>query len=206
MTKHDIVEFLKVVAEYQRHSMPSPAIMSVWYGAISDFEKQAVYGAYSDFLQGDEGKYPLTISHITSRLQPSSDLSPADVIALARAKDTPVGLLANMAIGSFDLNNLDDHKLASRAKGFLMKLPSIKDRMKKGLYTRAEIERMVANVIDPSGETGLGFAPVNPNLPAKIEAATSTLAIEYQQDIIDPDEPITKEAAREVLKELRSQL
>ena len=65
-----------------------------------------------------------------------------EILALARLADTPLGVLAMVQIGSYDLNNQDLFYLKQRAQEVILKFDDYVARCRAGDYTRHEIETM----------------------------------------------------------------
>jgi len=86
------------------------------------------------------------------------DIKPDDLVALALAKKTPLGVLAAAWIGSFDLGNGNTIYLRGRAKEFLTELDMIIHRSNHGTFTPWELNLLKKYNIDP-------FAPLAPGFP-----------------------------------------
>jgi len=123
------------------------------------------------------GKYPAdelqaaVIKHIEDPKSGSFMPKPADIlkhingeeitvesiIAAARLATTPLGCLARIQIGSWDLDNQNDFYLKQRAEECLQLLPDWKLRAKSGDYSKHEAKVMLSRGVMPAAPFYLGF-------------------------------------------------
>ena len=113
------------------------------------------------------------------------------LIAMAKLKDCPLGILARIHIGSYDLGSPDTFYLRQRATECLQQLPEWKERAAKGDYTDHEISIMLKYGVNPSAPFANGLeAPANiPQLNLRAEAISRTENHQkLLEPVIDPDD------------------
>lgn len=64
------------------------------------------------------------------------------IVSMARTVNTPLGALAYIFIGSWDLDRLNDYKIRQRGNEFLAKLDLMLDKCKKKDFTQHELSVM----------------------------------------------------------------
>ena len=86
------------------------------------------------------------------------ELSLDMIIAAAKLKETPLGCLCSIHIGSWDLNNQDAFYLRQRAAECLQLLPQWKARAVNGDYSDHEIYVMIKYRIHPLSPFSFGLS------------------------------------------------
>lgn len=93
-----------------------------------------------------------------------------EVIALARMRNTPLGVLASIFIGSFDLQNGDSYYLRQRAEAFLKKYQEYVNRCVNGDYSSHEIAVMKKYCVDCTAPLASGLPAPTPQAVKKLKA------------------------------------
>lgn len=83
--------------------------------------------------------------------------SPEELITLAKLANTPLGVIAKIKIGSFDLHNQKMQYLKSRALEILSNFENTIQRCVDGDYTSHEIETMIKYRVDPRSKLSSGL-------------------------------------------------
>jgi len=98
------------------------------------------------------------------------------IVAAARLADTPLGVLARIHIGTWDLDNLNSFDLKQRAAECLQLLANWKARAMEGEYRDHEISMMVKHGVSPTQPFAMGLAgPQNaPKLVSRIMKVSAT--------------------------------
>lgn len=86
------------------------------------------------------------------------------IVAMARAGNTPLGIIAKIKIGSFDLSNQDAFYLRERANELLAGFDAIIDRCVNSNYDSHEIETMKKYGVDPSAPLAAGLPSPQNNI------------------------------------------
>ena len=89
--------------------------------------------------------------------------SHAEIIALAQNPTTPLGVLARIQIGSFDLNNQDSFYLRQRAGEVILKFDEYMDKCESFGYTEHELSTMAKYKVDPTMPLAKGLPSPNEN-------------------------------------------
>jgi hypothetical protein len=146
------------ISEYYGKSKLSKMALQIYFGALEKYAIEDITTAASVHLQDTEGGkfYPKAadlIKHMSG-----GELKADDIVAAARLADTPLGILARIHIGTWDLDNLNSFDLRQRAAECLQLLPEWKSRGQAGDYTDHEISIMVKHEVNPSAPFSIGFA------------------------------------------------
>ena len=112
-----------------------------------------------------------------------------EVIAMSRLADTPLGILCRIKIGTYDLDNSNDHfYLKSRAAECLELLPEWKQRAKNGEFTEHEIKMMLKHKVNPSAPFYQGLPSPTCSDQINIKAKQIYNSDEFKQLIAPPDD------------------
>ena len=121
------------------------------------------------------------IKHIEGRA-PTTD----EVISSARLANSPMGILARIHIGTWDLNNQTDmFYLRQRAEECLQLMPEWKARAMNGEYTDHELSIMLKHDISPVAPFVAGLAPPS-NTQQLLERSNDVANSKRHQLMIEP--------------------
>lgn len=135
---------------YQSKEKLSNMALKIYFSSLQNCSLEQVSEAVSRHLQDqDGGRFFPKVADIQRYIEgkiPSTD----QIIGAARLADCPMGILARMHIGTWDLNNQDAFYLRQRAEEVLRLLPEWKARANSGDYSAHELARMIHHKIDPA--------------------------------------------------------
>lgn len=157
-------ELFDKLSEYYQKPRISSMALEIYLDALSDYSlEQIKQAARAHARDPKAGKfYPKAADLIAIMSGPDlSDLSADDLVAAARNKNTPLGILARIHIGSWDLNNQDAFYLRQRATECLQLLPKWASRAERGNYSDHEISIMVKHGVDPTAGFHQGAVLIN---------------------------------------------
>lgn len=161
MNTEDKAAFSKILRftyELYDANVPSAAIMSMWWETLERFDFKEVSAAFNRHIQNiDNGTFKPKPADIIRQLEgkpPTAD----EVIALARLANTPIGCIARIQIGTWDLNNQDGFYLRQRAAEVLAMWESIIAQCRTGSYSSHQISVMKKYNVSP-------LDPLAPGLP-----------------------------------------
>jgi len=156
MNINDRAEFKSFVdglsAVYGKEKLPMMAVQ-IYFEALSKYSLSSVMAAASAHLSDVErGTFFPRVADFVRNIE--GDAITADqILAAARLADTPLGVLARIQIGSYDLNNKTDmFYLKQRAEECLQLLPE----WKKGNYTEHQISEMLNKGVNPAEPLFIG--------------------------------------------------
>ena len=95
---------------------------------------------------------------------PSAD----EIVALAKIADTPLGVLARIAIGTYDLRNGDSYYLRQRALEVSLKFDSYLKKCLTQDYSFHELETMEKYGVNPKSPLAAGLPRPNSQLLEKL--------------------------------------
>ena len=128
---------------------PSDIMIKMTFSALQEYSLEQINHAVMKHIQCEKWmpKPADIIKHIEG-----GDLTPDEIIAQARLKQNPCGVMAAIHIGSWDLENQESFYLRQRAQEVLILLPEWKQRAQRGEYTDHEISTLLkyeVNVAKP---------------------------------------------------------
>ncbi len=129
------------------------------------------------------------------------DLSTDQIIAMARLKNCPLGVMAAIQIGSYDLDNQDSFYLKQRAEEVLQLIPEWKEKANNGEYSEHQLRTMIKYDVEPASPFHAGLLP--PRESYRIGMAVNALAAPIQDDA--PKEPgkiHTEEEKRAIIQSI----
>lgn len=135
--------------------VPSNKIINIIFESLIEFDITLIKKALSEHCK--KCKYSPTLSDVMEILHKHSIYfdaslvecpSPDEIIALAKMADTPLGVLARIKIGSYDLDNQNSFYLKQRAQEFILKFDDYVNRCSMGDYTDHELSIMKKYGVD----------------------------------------------------------
>ena len=161
MTKNDIEGFTELMdglAEYYRQNPVGKTGISIYFSALEKYDLADIAEAVSNHVRDPKhGSFYPKASDIIRHIE-GPQITPEQIISEARNPTTPLGCLARMKIGHFDLARQSDAYLKQRAMECLLYLPTWKAQAAKGNYDFHELNTMKKYDVNP-------LAPLAPGLP-----------------------------------------
>ena len=114
------------------------------------------------------------------------ELNTDNIIAMARLKTCPLGIMAAIRIGKFDLDNQDSFYLKQRAEEVLQLLPEWKAKANNGEYSEHELRTMIKYDVNPTSPFHAGLLP--PREAYAIGMKVSALPGPVQEE--EPNHPV----------------
>lgn len=141
---------MEELSDYYQKPKLSNNILLVYFESLGSYSIEQVSQAISKHLQ-DPDKYN-TFPKIADfkRILDGGELTPGMIISAAKLKRSPLGILARIHIGTWDLNNLGSFELKQRAIECQELLPAWKERAANGEYSDHEISIMIKHDVSPA--------------------------------------------------------
>ena len=168
--KHDFKKLFDDMADYYDKPKLSQGVLGIYFAALDKFSfEQVSHAANKHVLDDKHGPFFPKAANIVSHLEGSTPTTDG-IIAAARLKKTPLGILCCIQIGTMSLASGDSFHLRQRAEECLQLLPEWKARALSGDYTDHELSIMVKHDVDPCQPFTIGLAP-----PVSVPAMRSRL-------------------------------
>ena len=168
----DIRNELNALTDIYRPTNPlSASSIALYEAALSGYSTEQVRMAIGKYLESNATYFPSPGKLIEIIAGPKPD--PSELIGMARAANCPLGILARIYIGTFDLNNANDFYLKDRAEEFLCGFEQIVKRASAGDYTDHELAIMAKHGVNPAMGLVSGFPPtreVRQSLSARLSS------------------------------------
>lgn len=189
MQASDREEFIKLMGSmancFHKEPLAVDAIM-LYFAALSNYSIEQVRWALNKHLV--VSKFFPRVADLTEHIEGGS-LTADEVIAHARNKKTPLGILCRIKIGSFDLENQTDmFYLKQRAQECIALIPEWKRKAAEGDYSDHEISIMIKHDVDPCQPFYDGLP--NPNVEKlKLRISSVTKSKQHQFLLEPPHQP-----------------
>lgn len=180
MTENDKKLFAKMISKLMiltGQPEPSAKIIEIWFDFMKELSIETIGQGITKFLDDPEAsQFQPTAAKIRAfskslSLEKYFEPTPEAIIAAAREPKTPLGVLARIKIGSWDLNNQDSYYLRQRAFEVIQDLPEWQARAVRMEFTQHEIRTMAKFKISPN-------QPFATGLPKPHQKLSSGAAIE----------------------------
>jgi len=162
-----LVEMLKSLWAYYHpgKEYPPSDFMRIYVDGLADLDIEHIRYALNKHKDNHErGRFYPKIADIRYQLEPKKP-TPSELIAMANKKDCPLGIIARIEIGHFNLNgSIDRNDLLDIANQVLINWDEIKTRALRGDYTDHEISIMAKHGVSPIQPLRDGL----PQLPANV--------------------------------------
>ena len=183
--KANFKELFDGLADYYRQDRLGKLPMQIYFGALQKFSFESVSQAASAHLADTKsGQYFPKAADLIKHVE-GGEITADMIIAAAKLGDTPLGLLAHIHIGSWDLNNQDAFYLRQRAAECLQLLPQWKAKAAAGEYSDHEISVMLKYDVSPAAPFAFGLA-APANAQALIERAAEIKQSPRHLKFIEP--------------------
>jgi len=160
--KPQFIALLKGLSEYYQRETITLVAAQIYFDSLKRYRFDQISSAVTLHVQNTEnGQYYPKVADIV-RLIDGKEITADELIAAARLKQTPLGILCRIHIGSWDLEYAKDFYLRERAQECLQLLPEWRRRAQAGEYTQHEISIMLKHKVDPAARFHHGLpAPAN---------------------------------------------
>jgi hypothetical protein len=202
---------MKDLCDYYEKKELSNGVLLMYFESLAMFTIEEIKLASNKHIQSpDYGGFMPKIGCIKRQLD-GATASPDMIIAAAKLKKTPLGILARIHIGTWDLNNLGSFDLRQRAIECQDLIGEWKERAAKGEYSGHELSMMIKLDVDPASPFASGIAgPTDKRaLTARIQRLTGNTRHEFLlgNDNEKPsDESVDLEQQRLIFKKIRGAL
>ena len=172
--KAQFKELFAGLSEYYGGNKPalSNIALSIYFSALERFTFDQVSSAVNAHVSDPTaGKFYPKAGDLIKHLE-GGEITADIILASAKLAKTPLGILARIHIGSWDLNSADSFYLNQRARECLLLLPEWKDRAKTGQYTNHQVSMMIKHDVNPlsSFHDGIAGPQHTHQLETRIEA------------------------------------
>lgn len=159
---------MEELSDYYQKPKLSNNILLVYFESLENYSIEQVSQAISKHLQ-DPDKYN-TFPKIADfkRILEGGEVTPDMIIAAAKLKKSPLGIMARIHIGTWDLNNLGSFDLRQRATECQELMGEWQERVSNGEYSDHEISIMIKHDVDPAAPFTNGISGPK-DLPALAE-------------------------------------
>ena len=183
---------------YQKDPLPEMAV-KIYFRAVAHCSVEAIKAALNKHLQDPKsGQYMPKAADLIRHIE-GDEITADMIVAAAKLRSSPLGCMAAIHIGSWDLDNQDAFYLKQRAQEVLLLLPEWKARAAQGEYSDHEISIMLKYGISPADPFANGLErPANAHLlesrirevsesPRHIALIEPPSTMDYsKQDAMDP--------------------
>jgi hypothetical protein len=159
--KPDLLSRLKELSEYYgRKEKIGVMTIQIYFGGLQEYSMDQVTRGISGHIRSQNGgQFFPKVADIIRHIE-GGEITTDQILAAARLKNTPLGVLCRIQIGSYDLNNSTDmFYLRQRAEECLEKIPEWKHKGLTGSYTDHEIAMMCKHDVNPASPLYAGIAP-----------------------------------------------
>ena len=162
--KNSFKELFDGLAEYYRQDHLSKPALQIYFASLERFSLDQINTAASAHVSDvKSGQFFPKAADFIRHLE-GGEITADMIIASAKLKETPLGCLCAIQIGSWDLDNQDAFYLRQRAAECLQLLPEWKARSASGDYSDHEISIMLKYDVHPLTPFAFGLAaPANPD-------------------------------------------
>lgn len=151
-------EAMAVLGESYDKPFSEPKLKIYWQ-SLKSYSDEQIQHAVSKYISQENCQFfpkPGELISLIEGGKPTTD----EIISSARLANSPMGILARIQIGTWDLNNQTDmFYLRQRAEECLQLMPDWKARAMRGEYTDHEISIMLKHNISPVAPFVAGIAP-----------------------------------------------
>jgi len=148
--KAEFKSLLDGLADYYRQDKLGKIALQIYFSALHDYSIEQVSNAASAHLADTKsGQYYPKAADLIKQID-GGNISPDMIIAAAKLHNTPLGCLARIHIGTWDLDHQDAFYLRQRATECLELLQTWKEKAKFGDYTDHELSVMIKYNVDPT--------------------------------------------------------
>lgn len=180
--KNRFITLMNGVSEYYGEKKErSLDVIKLYFDSLINFDLDQVSSAITKHIESpDHGQFFPKIADFKRQLD-GATANPDMIIAAAKLKKTPLGILARIHIGTWDLNNLGSFDLRQRAIECQDLIGEWKERAAKGEYSDHELSIMIKHDVNPLLPLTSGIAgPTDKRaLTARIQRLTGNTRHEF---------------------------
>ena len=208
--KSDRPEFrtvMKDLCDYYEKSELSNGVLLMYFDSLSAFSLEEVKTAANRHVSSpDHGAFMPKVGCLIRQLD-GATASPDMIIAAAKLKRSPLGILARIHIGTWDLDNLGSFDLRQRAIECQDLIGEWKQRAANGEYSDHELSIMIKHGVNPLSPLTSGIAgPTDGRaLTTRIERLTGNTRHEFLLGN-DQEETSSTETNPEQIDEIRKSI
>lgn len=160
--KRGFKDLMDATSEYYQREVLSVPAMQMYFAALGRFELAQIQESISMHIQNiGSGKFYPKVADLVELIEGGA-INTDQIIAESRLIQSPLGVLARIKIGSWDLDMGDMFYLRQRAEECLLLLPEWKSRAAMGEYTDHEISILLKYDVDVGAPLRIGMpAPLN---------------------------------------------
>lgn len=204
--KQDFAALMNAASERYAKPKLSGDGLNLDFHCLHEFTYSQVQTAmYKHLRDPDRGRWMPKVADLIYQME-GDKISPDEVLAAARLKNTPFGILCRMQISSWELDNqTDPFRLKQRAEECVDLLPRWQARAGRGEYTDHELSIMLKHDVDPCGpfRNGLSRPQAAHEIENRVLAIRDTprhlKLISGDSTKSDDDGKINKEGAMRVM-------
>ena len=198
--KKSFKELFDGICEYYQKEKMNKMALQIYFESLKEFDFSLISNAVMIHVRDpQQGMYFPKVAHIINFIN-GKPPTPDEIVALAKTKKTPLGIMARIIIGSYDLDNQNAFYLKQRAEEVLLYLPEWTARARNGDYTQHEIARMVYHGVSPCEPFYEGLPNPSSEVSAKLESRIMTLP---PPDDVEDDLEIDFEGVERVTKMIK---
>lgn len=191
---------------YQSKEKLSKMALQIYFNALERFEFSQVTRAVTAHVGNAKGGEFFPKAGDIIRHLEGGEITADILLAAAKLARSPLGILARIHIGTWDLNSADSFYLKQRAQECLLLLPEWKDRANHGEYSDHEISIMIKHNVDPREPFALGIA--GPSLASGLDSRIAAIQLTDRHKMLA--EPVYSETRelpdKEQLKIIHSKI
>ena len=147
------------MADYYGRAELSQGALKLYFDDLAGYSfEQVTQAANTHRRDAKQGQFYPKVADLIKHLG-GGELTADAIIAAARLKNTPLGILCRIHIGTHDLGNGDSFHLRARAEECLQLLPGWKTRAMSGDYSDHEVSIMIKHDVDPRAPLMIGLMP-----------------------------------------------
>jgi hypothetical protein len=179
MIDTDLAQFSKILdslSEYYQRDPLSPMAVKIYFSALKQFPIESIGDSVNAHIQDPaSGKFYPKAADLILHLEGGA-ITADQIVASAKLAQTPLGIMARIHIGTWDLANCNSFDLKQRAEEVLQLLPKWKEQARVGDYTDHQISIMIKHSVDPHQPFCMGLAaPIDSSdLSARISHVTAS--------------------------------
>lgn len=182
--KNDFKDLFDGLADYYRIDHLSQMALKIYFGALDKFSIDQLNTAASKHVANTKsGQFFPKAADLIRHLE-GGEITVDILVASAKLKNSPLGIMARIHIGSWDIDNQDGFYLRQRATECLLLLPEWKARAEQGEYTDHEISIMIKHGVDPLAPFSNGLAAPQ-NAPELIERVTAIKGTKRHAELLE---------------------
>jgi hypothetical protein len=152
MIDTDLAQFSKILdslSEYYQRDPLSPMAVKIYFSALERFPIESIGDSVNAHIQDPAaGKFYPKAADLILHLE-GGTITADQIVAAAKLAETPLGIMARIHIGTWDLANMNGFDLKQRAEEVLQLLPKWKATSAAGEYTDHQLTIMMKHGVDP---------------------------------------------------------